>query len=334
MSGLSPDLAAKVLDAERRNHVKNVGEGGTLNGPARQIFLDITQAGATPEELHQRRFGSLLRKWLDGGRLSKDERDEISHLLPDATSITIEATPLPQKNGALTEDQTCALYGISRAKFYRWKQLGAAVPDNPDPPPFERPPEMVSWYERMKARGLFKHKCPDKLHQLARSGRPAALTAAAENHSPPPMAAASSGAAATQPPQRTGFRVEFEEMEIHCAQLRADYTAAYESGETARADTLRAQYQELFAELRKSSGTRDAIKLAEERVKREAEADMALIVPSTFANLTSLASTIHREAGCKMPLLEFEDYFAARIRQALASLVGSKFAPPLLLTAA
>jgi hypothetical protein len=160
MADLPPDLAEKVLDANNRNLVKKVGDGGTLGTTDRQIFLGMAEGNLSPAQIREKGIVALVRKHMDGGRLSAAEKDEVAHLLEDATAlIDTPSVPVPSPVG-LTEDEVKQFYDLSRAKYFRWRQAGQAVAEGPDMPPFEEPKAMVAWYERMRSRGVFKHTKP------------------------------------------------------------------------------------------------------------------------------------------------------------------------------
>lgn len=346
MAELTTDIAKKVLEADVRNLVKKVGDGGTLSNADRQIFLELTEGNASPEQIREARISSLLRKWMDGGRLSHAERDEIAHCLPDAFAVNTEAVPLPQRPGALTQDEAQEFYQISRAKYFRWKQAGQAVPEGPDMPPFEDPKGMVDWYERMMGRGIFKHQCPKLLKDLAAKGLPNKPASQPKSTDKPKAedtqgAAQSSGNASSPPrqaPEERGFLVEFEKLESHTATLRQDYIAAYDRGDLDTGALLKTRYFESLELLRKMASQKEAIGLAEKSLVKKADVIdvQGPIVRSILKNLIAshMLRGMYDELGLEKAGVAF-DVFVARqarhVRDCFAELIRSDLADPLIL---
>ena len=339
MPDLDPALAKKVLEAEVRNLVKKVGDGGTLSSTDRQVFLSFTEGNASADEIREARIGSLLRKWMDGGRLSGSERDEIAHIMPDAIAVNTEAAPLPDRPGSLIRQEIESIYGISRAKYFRWMQDGNAVPEGPDLPPFDDPKGMVAWYERMKLRGIFKKKCPKILADLAIKGLPAR-----ETLKPAPVAAP---VAASRPavggityiprdvPEERGFLVEHEKLEVHTARLREDYLKAYEEGDTEKGNLLKAMYFEAYELLRKSAAQKGPITMAEgSQVKvADVEEDLSSIIPAMVGNLISPQHirALYDELQLEKCGIGFAAFQTAHRRQTILCfevIKKSRFAPP------
>ena len=344
MPEVTRDIAQRVLDADIRNLVKKVGEGGTLSNADRQIFLELTEGSATADQIREARISALLRKWMDGGRLSGAERDEISHILPDAFAVNTEAVPLPQRADALTMEEAMEFYDISRAKYFRWKQAGQAVPEGPDLPPFEDPKSMVAWYERMVGRGIFKHQCPRLLKELALNGLPTKSTNAAKAVDKPKVEASQAAPTSTsntstsqrQAPEERGFLVEFEKLEAHTATLRHDYLAAYEQGEESKGALLKTRYFESLELLRKMASQKESIGLAEKSlVKKSDVVDLqGPIVRSILKNLIAshMLRGMYDELGLEKIGVAFDAFVARQAkhaRECFAELIRSDLAEPL-----
>ena len=337
MADLDPALARKVLEADVRNLVKKVGDGGTLSNTDRQVFLAFTEGTASADEMREARIGSLLRKWMDGGRLSGSERDEIAHIMPDAIAVNTEAAPLPERSGSLIRQEIESIYGISRAKYFRWMQDGNAVPDGPDLPPFDDPKGMVAWYERMKLRGIFKKKCPKILSDLAIKGLPARETV---KPTVPAVAAprpAVNGVTfmPRDVPEERGFLVEHEKLEVHTARLREDYLKAYEEGDTEKGNLLKAMYFEAYELLRKSAAQKGPITMAEgSQVKvADVEEDLSSIIPAMVGNLISPQHirALYDELQLEKHGIVFAAFQMAHRRQTILCfevIKKSRFAPP------
>lgn len=338
MADLDPSLAQKVLDADVRNLVKKVGDGGTLSNSDRQIFLEMTEGTSSPEQLREARVSALMRKWMDGGRLSISERDEIAHLLPDAIAVNTEGVPLPQQPGALIEDDIKRIYQLSRAKYFRWKQQGQAVPDGPDMPPFDDPKAMVAWYERMRERGIFKHKCPKLLKDLAARGFPSEASAV-ETKAPgqvkastPPANHSNGSTAPRLAPEQRGFLVEHEKLEEHTAILREDYLQAYAEGRTDEGHLLKQRYFEAYEMLRKSASQKEAIGLSEKSLVKTAHVTeiLSAAIPAAIDTLASEGeSRALFEAAQSLSFEDFHKARRARIKGSFNVLHKSGFVPPL-----
>lgn len=303
----------------------------------RQSFIGLSDQNL------QTRVLALVRKHMDGGRLSGPERDEVAHLLQDATSIITEATPLPRRPGSLTQDEIERIYELSRAKYFRWRQVGQAVAEGPDLPPFDDPKAMVAWYERMRARGTFKHKCPKLLHDLAGRGFPPPGSPPSKATSPrasPLQSAApsSSSSSSTQreAPERRGFLVEHEKLEEHTAMLREDYLDAYARNDVDNGNLLKQRYFEAYEMLRKSASQKEPIGLAERSLAKVTDIidDLGTIVPAIVANLISAAHAraIYEDLGLEERGILF-DAFGAVLRlhtiKCFDGMKKSRFAPPL-----
>ncbi len=347
MAELSPELAAKVLQAETRNLVKKVGDGGALSTTERQMFLGVLDEHADANELLRKRVTALLRKWLDGGRLSKEERDEISHVLPEARYIVdggqapveaaVAAEPNPEPRGPLTEREACEAYQVSRATYYRWKSMGDTLPEGPDTPPWDDATALVAWYERMRARGLFKHRCPKSL--LAAAKAPQGATAP-RSHRPADDPSAQDEPASKPGPRppvgKRGFLAELEALQEQVAMLREDYERELLARNNDRAAVLKAEYLGLLETLRKYEKDKEQIATASGELvrKSEVEKDLAERLPAIVASLEYL---IDRVDGT---LLNVTDRGERRRiwRQELAacfkSMVTSRFAQPFTLDAA
>ncbi len=302
----------------------------------RQTFLGMEEGSLPPETIREVRIVALVRKHMDGGRLNAAEKDEVAHLLGDASSIIdTPSVPVPSPVG-LTEEEVKRQYELSRAKYFRWRQVGQAVAEGPDLPPFEDPKSMVAWYERMRSRGVFKHRCPKRLMDLAAVG-----FASVENHPAPSkqIQSAVSQVGNTPPreaPERRGFMVEHEKLEEHTAILREDYLSAYARNDIENGNLLKQRYFEAYEMLRKSATQKEAIGLAEKTLakKEDVEEDLGQIIPAIVANLVSerFARGLFEVLGLEQQAVAFSEFFAALKRHQIEnfeSMKKSRFAPPL-----
>jgi hypothetical protein len=342
MSDLTPDLAAKVLKAEHRNLVKKVGEGGTLSPAERQMMIGFEAEGADPEALLHRRVTALLRKWLEGGRLTSDEKEEIAHVLPEAHAIyEVQTQIIPQGDQsassqpkALTDKDAMQLYQLSRATYFRWKQHGASLPEGPDSPPWQDPVKMVAWYDRMRSRGIFKHKCPQALLDAARKPR---NSEDAEPSKPQVIdRAASSPPAPRQASAKRGFLAELESLQEQTALLREDYEAALKAGETERAATLRAEYFSILETLRKYEKDKEQIATASGELvrKTEVEKDLAERLPAIVASLEYLIDTVDPVLVAEPDRAKRRLIWRRELAACFKGMATSRYAQPLSLLAA
>jgi len=270
--------------------------GAALSTSERQMFIGFLDDTADAADLLKRRVTSLLRKWLDGGRLSKEERDEIAHMLPDAAFIIDGTASAPSADipsaPAMTEKEAMDKYQLSRATFFRWKNHGSSVADGPDAPPWEDPVALVAWYERMRARGIFKHKCPKAL--LAAAGKPAAAKAKASTPSAESSAPKNEPPTPRQAPGKRGFLAELEALQEQTAMMREDYEEAVKAGEADKAKLLKAEYFDILETLRKYEKDKEQIATATEELvrKNEVEKDLAERLPAVVSSLEYLIDRV------------------------------------------
>lgn len=338
MSELTPALAEKVLAANLRNVVKKVSDGGTLGTPERQIFLGMAEGNLSPAQIREKRIVALVRKHMDGGRLSAAEKDEVAHLLEDASSIIdTPSVPVPSPVG-LSEEEVKKFYELSRAKYFRWRQVGQAVAEGPDLPPFEDPKAMVAWYERMRSRGLFKHRLPKRLMDLASKGFASIETKGTADPKPNLSSSAQPGnAPPREAPEKRGFMVEHEKLEEHTAILREDYLDAYARNDVENGNLLKQRYFEAYEMLRKSATQKEAIGLEEKSLakKEDVEEDLGQIIPAIVANLVSerFARGLFDSLQLEPKGVIFAEFFAALRKHQIEnfeSMKKSRFAPPLI----
>lgn len=105
---VSPELAGKVLAAEKRNAIKGVGDGGTLPTPLRK---EMQMAALTPELAAQQRAASLLSLFCAGKDLSAAQWEEIRAAhpgfaeIPPPPSATPPPSPPPSGFGSSNEGE-------------------------------------------------------------------------------------------------------------------------------------------------------------------------------------------------------------------------------------
>lgn len=149
-----PDLAAKALQADVRNALEGVAHGDQLPPAKRQIFLDSILSDAAPKEILEVRWTALLRKFATGGRLRKEELEEIAHLLPSND----DEPPAPRRvmdTGYLHPYKHYEpIYGKKMRTIQWWVAQGEAH-SPPKKTPLDRPRDMPVWWEE-----VMTQKCP------------------------------------------------------------------------------------------------------------------------------------------------------------------------------
>lgn len=179
------DLAAKVLAAEKRNAIKDVGDGGTLPAPLRK---EMQTAALTPDLAAQQRAGALLAKYCAGTDLTPAQWEEIRAAhpgfageLPPPSTVAAIAPGAEQRTARLTkadEARYSALYGREWRQLRRWIEKGEK---SGDACPLHDPAKMPAWWHRN-----MKWRLPSEIEAAAVE---AARTPAAVPDPPPPQTA-------------------------------------------------------------------------------------------------------------------------------------------------
>lgn len=334
---LTPDLAEKVLGADQRNILKQVSEGRPLNTSQRQMVMGLAAVDAKPEELVKARVNALLKKWLDGGRLSRTEREEIAALFPDAAFI-IQGTADTEAPAPLTEKEVLERYKLSRPTFFRWKAHGASLPDGPDAPPWEDPAALVAWYERMRGRGIFKQKCPralrDALHKPAASTSPSPAPAAAASAPAKTSADPSEEKTPPAPPRPStgprGFLAELEALQENTAALREAYQQAEADSKLDEAKRLKSEYFETLETLRKYEKDKEQIATASGELlrKSDVEKDLAERLPSIVSSLEIMIDRLDAQLVTTHDRATRRTIWRNGLAECFKSMRTSRFAPP------
>lgn len=342
MPELSPELASKVGAADLRNQVKAVGDGGVLPTANRQAFLTFAVKG-DPDAIREAREMALLQKWLSAGKLSKEERAEIEHILQPVPSV---AGPQKTGNGYQRAADDYGHIGVARRTFFRWKAAGDSNPGGPDLPPFDDPQHLETWYEGMRSRGVFNHRFPKAIREaiaLHLSGT-ATRAAPADQAAPKPTSSAATSEASAPPPgpavptafmtDHTGARglqheVEAEEKRV--ASLRRARDQAYADNKLIEGDGHDRRYREAL----------DSLSLIRQRwMKMAIEEEHLVHVDDVAAEFGPKHQAIVQQGLMLFeevdPLLaKLEDRTARRAvwrdawRKLCGCLVEGKFAPPL-----
>ncbi len=175
MDQISPDLAGKVLTANLRNVVQKVQDGKTLTASEVKTFEQcaVEQAG-----LLVACRASLIRKWVGGGRLTDDEKEEVAAIIP------VESEPRPGSSRTsyrLEQKDYAAIFKTSDRTIKRWVKTGKNAGELP---PLDAPAAMPQWWTK-----YYKQKIPACILDAARSAPPVVVPAAGADETPGPPAA-------------------------------------------------------------------------------------------------------------------------------------------------
>ena len=209
---IAPDLAEKVLNADLRNIIQKVTDGGTLTAGERELMRQFT---LTQDMAKQTRIAALMSRWASGGRLTPGEIAEIQKHDPafsgeqaavngsaavdgasTETAFVLGDDPLPSRI-QLTGEQLqrwSEVYGTERRQIRRWHNTGL---EKKDPCPLDHPAEMPAWWGR-----CMKHRVPEKILAAA-SAAAAAMPPKIETSAGQSTEekAANDGSATVPPPQ-------------------------------------------------------------------------------------------------------------------------------------
>lgn len=186
---ISPDLAGKVLGAEFRNVVKDVGEGGKLPTSHRRKLEGIV---LTPDLAAQQRAAALLAKYCDGGDLTPAQWEEVRAVHPGfaaapspptvaaAAAIVAASGRGPVKLSKADQALYETIYKKDWRTIYRWIERGEKAGD---PCPLDDPQRLLHWWPKH-----FKWKPPTEVEAAAvEAARGAPSLAPAPTSEPPPQ---------------------------------------------------------------------------------------------------------------------------------------------------
>lgn len=250
-----------------------------------------------------------------------------------ADTEPVPATPVVKSYTGSPEENAARL-GLNRRTFFRWQSHGRA---HHDLLPCHDPPSVPSWYDRMKVRGVFKHRLPKEVLEACRGSPPAAGTKGKTN----PAAANSASTTGTANSfihlnsGNHGMAAEIEALQRRVASLREASDTAYLERNDTLGDQLRERHQAELEKLRKLK--KDAPKLLadDEENTRKAwvEEDLGAIIPPAISLWLNEGSAFHRDSQSSLPRAEFLRSWRAVVTKVCRALAQSKFAPPLELEA-
>lgn len=341
MNDVPPELAGKVVDASMRNLMKEVSEGAVPSPANRQMFLALASIG-NPSAIQKARETALIMKHLAGGRLSKEERQEIAHILGegrqgDPAKLPSAETPTPTqpRPAVVRGPDDYGHLAISRRTYYRWKKFGEQVPAGADLPPFDQPELLPEWYERMRTHGFFKHRFPGEIaeaierHVRSSPGQPAKVDAREKKEQPPQSVPNAFHGREHGAAQGLIFEVEAEQRRV--ASLRVARDEAYANGERREGDDFDRRYREAL----------DALSLVQQRALKIAEQEGRLVPVDMVAEELAPKIAAIVQGGLLLwdrvgaQIMEAGDHAARRKVwktswiEFCKTLVEGRFAPPL-----
>lgn len=272
---ITPDMAAKVLDADLRNIIKKVSDGGVLSASERAMLQNCAVPGG---EVKARRAAVLLTKYAAGSRLSAGELGEIREVHPDflPEAVAQEASePLPlvpklhltpeaapsQGDTEISRvqlDRWSETYGTQHRQLRRWIARGR---ERNDPCPLDDPEQMPIWWERNMEK---PKRAPDKVLAAAESARVAREVTQSQDSATNPPDIATKPDETAPPPAKSqavdpldlasvegleGQAVVFFRKQF--AGTQQQLSEAYLAGNEVRIKTLDARLESVGESLRK-----------------------------------------------------------------------------------
>lgn len=266
------DLADKVLQADARNIVKNVGDGSPLTGPQRDL---MERHALTPEKAMRDRALAFIDKFRSGQNLTAEQWAEVHAVFPEFKTgaaanapVAPDAEPAPIRDGftlteeppskELTRDKLAEyekLYDRGGRQLRRWWKEGA---------PLDRPTDMPAWYSR-----THKWSVPEPILKAAAAARSAAspqiASGAAEKPAPDPAPPDPTLKASAPPPPPTapptGASIDLTEYALRenedVKQAESLVAVAWQrlqeayKGGTADVDMLHRRHEKAMETLRK-----------------------------------------------------------------------------------
>lgn len=227
MELISTDLAGKVLHANVRNVIAKVQNGGRLTAGEIKIF---EQYSTEQSGLIAARQSALIRKWATGGRLTDEEKEEISTILP------LEPESRKSKGRLrfrLEQKEYAKIYDTSDRTIKRWIKTGK---DAGDLPPLDLPEKMTEWWTRN-----YTQKVPNCILYAAKKVTPVTTPVASEQ---PPVQRTEVTSVGT------GFREMLERVKRAEADAYRAYKIALDSGDESKLPHAQKTWNELSKQLR------------------------------------------------------------------------------------
>lgn len=269
MSGIPPDLAAKVIGADLRNLVKKVSDGTVMNQAEREMMERANLDEALPDELIKARDAALLRRFALGQQLSKDQKQRLAELLPATKAVAKKVTSATYRKKLRHYVKDLGLEGKDPVrKLKRWIEIGRTHTP-PDFPPFDDPHLMAEWWRR-----CMEIRAPLYLLRLEQRAVDAGETAPPV--APAPAATGPSAAKAEPglpPGEALGMPMMLDmgaevSSDLGLQQIRALVVATFDqlqrclaSGHLSQANQYRREWQTLVGTLRQWE--KDIVKIQE-----------------------------------------------------------------------
>lgn len=264
MRAIPPDLASKVIGADLRNLVKKVSDGSVLTQGEREMMERATVEGVLPEALQKARAAALLRRFALGQNLSKDQKSELSQVLPVTKPVAKRVTSETYLHKLKHYVSILGIEGKDPTKkLKRWIAAGRAKTP-PDLPPFDDPPQMADWWRR-----CMEIRVPHYLLRFEQRGD----TPPPQEHEAPPPPPAANGGKPPPPGEALGMPMMLDmgaevSSDLGLQQIRALVVATFDqlqrclaSGHLSQANQYRREWQTLVGTLRQWE--KDIVKIQE-----------------------------------------------------------------------
>jgi hypothetical protein len=229
-----------------------------------------------------------VRRWVGGGRLTPDERDEIADIVPVAFEhpelataqepLQLEVTPLEYIRGYVFYAEQ---YLHSDRTIKRWVKIGREAKPLPDFCPLDQPALMSVWWARN-----MRQRVPDILLQFAADAAVAAAPTPAVDRQPEPPAMPGEPAAARgQSELETGMMAALERLRQAEAKAGAAYidALAVDPPNVADIETKQRRWDRLSDALRKAE--KDAGKILTDNGQLLPAAEVRQVVQEIFGGL-------------------------------------------------
>lgn len=279
------------------------------------------QLGLVADDEPSERINRILSRFLDGYRLGDEEKEAIAHILPS-----------PERGPRLFEgkaEDVARRLGLARKTFFVWVKHGR---EHGDPLPANEPALVVRWYERMKARGVFSHRCPQQVVDACGGRRiakpePASVVAAANPE--PVKEEATTSAPVVEDIGPTGLAVEIPALEKRIAATRREIERATASGDQIEKERLDDRLAKALDTLYRLKKSEENEKLIEQRVLASVQQHLADFIPAAIGNLLHMGARLYPQVQSQLPRTVFLEIYGAQLREAFKGLRECRFAPPL-----
>jgi len=243
---------------------------------------------------------------------------------------------LPRRQSTETEwdgspEEAAQRIGLTRRPFFRWIAFGRK---HSDPLPCRDPTAVPAWYERMRDRREFKHRCPDSVLSACAppsTSAPSSPSAAAGTSTGPADPAAPKRFTRPESTQRRSLMFQLEDLEKHIEHLRLRTAGSEDHDEVRRLVSERMSLLDKASLIRARLIEQDKEEgmLMDPAVFRD---DMSSIIPPLIQTWQNEGGRAQREFKSELPRQEFIALWKTFVLDFCRGLARSRFAPPLQLT--